>query len=181
MNTEITLYHRETTPMIIIVATLLLGLSSPLVSAGFVCLAMYHAAQTHDTVQVMVGACMAVIWPVGWIVAMLLGALHPLFGKTHIVVTPTCVCISKYLFSWCRKKYEFPNDGSVYFTVAACTHQCPAASSANQMGRGTTTSTEYHLLAVVRPTKRRIVLYSCYDEAKVKNLAEKLSNCTVAS
>ena len=181
MSTEITLYHRETTPTFIIVAALLLGITSPLVSAGFVWLAMYHAAETHDTVQVVLGACMAVIWPVGWIVAMFLGALHPLFGKTHIMVTPSCVRISKYLFSWCRKKYEFPNDGTVYFTIAACTQQCPTASSANQMGRGIPSATEYHLLAAVRPTKQRIVLYACYDEAKVKNLAEKLSECTVAS
>lgn len=81
---EFVLDNKHSTPLPIIVGTLLIGLTSPVFSYMFFRMSLYHLQETGDNVQVALCLSMAIVWPVAWGIALFLGALNPLFGKTVI-------------------------------------------------------------------------------------------------
>lgn len=164
---SITFDHKGSTPNFIIFITLVLGLTSPFASGGFAWLALYHLHETQDMLQVCLFGLFAVCWPLGWIVAMTLGALHPLFGKTVLTISEERIRIQKYLFRYCWKTYCLGNDARTTFALASRTEQRPGFQS-SMIRSGENLCTVYRL--EVRNGSRRIILHESYDKCKEETL-----------
>lgn len=155
--------NKKSTPIPIIVGTLLLGLSSPIVSTLAWRNLLYHLHETHDQIQVYSSLIFAVIWPVAWIFAMFLGAFNPLFGRTTINITKEHIEIRKYLFSICWKHFKCRNNNDTKLSIIQRTMQSPTHSSTNQMGKGNTTCTFWQL--ILRSRGKQCQIHESYDES----------------
>lgn len=159
MSRHIVCDNKKSTPIPIIISTLLLGLSSPVVSVLFWRLYLH---ETNDMLSAYAGLFMAVFWPLAWIPAMFLAALNPLFGKTSITIIKDDIEVRKTLFSVCWKCFQCKNDRDVNLSILQRTTQSPTHSSANQMRKGTTTCTYWQL--VLRSGKRQCHIHESYNE-----------------
>lgn len=174
MSFSVCFDNAKSTPKPIIVGTLLLGLSSPIVSFFAWRGALYHLYETNDMVQVVLFLFFVVIWPIGWISAMFLGALNPLFGKTIININNEHIEIKKYLFSLCWKYTRYANNESTILSILHQSEQRPVQSGANQIGSGCTTCTVYRL--IIRDKLKQCILHESYNENEEKILFNSVSN-----
>lgn len=161
----ITIKNNKSTPHPIVVATLLLGISSPIVSFLFWKGALYHMSETNDMVQVSLMLFFAIIWPLAWIAAMFLGALNPLLGKTIVEINKDSIEVRKILFSIQWKYVKYDNDKNTILSIVRNTVQSPTQSSANQIGRGSTTRIFYCLM--IRDGAKKCLVQESYEEDEV--------------
>lgn len=179
MSVEIKLNNRNSTPLPIIIGTLLLGITSPAASYALVQGVSYHLHVTHDMTPAIFFLLLAVMWPAAWISAMFLGALNPLFGQTEISISEKCIAVRKYLFRCCWKKLEFENDENTVVSLSSHTEQSPTHSSANQMGEGITTCTVYRL--AIRNGKRLCNLHESYNEDDERSILNDIHQAIQAT
>lgn len=174
---KFTITHRDSAPGVVIWLSLLMGLSSPVASGLFVWMARYHIAETQDMVQIVLAVGMAIIWPVGWLTAMVLGALHPLFGKTVVDVEREHIRVRKLIFSRSWKEHVFANDGETDFSLSCRTEQNPSPSHSNQMGKEMATLTIYRL--IIRRGQKRVRLHESYDKEAETALFEQMQQAAI--
>lgn len=171
--TSITLHNRKSTPIPIVVSTLLLGMTSPVVSfLLWQCVVLYQLHETNDTLQIIISILFAITWPMAWIFAMFLGALNPLFGKTTINITNEYIEVEKRLFSVRWKYFRCANNDSATLSILQQTHQSPTHSSANQMGKGSATCTYYRLM--LRHGTNHCLLHESCDESEETALLHRI-------
>lgn len=161
----IVINNKKSTPVPIVIGALLLGISSLIVSFLFWRGALYHLSETNDMAQVSIMLFFAVIWPLGWITAMFLGALNPLFGKTIVEINKDSIEVRKILFSIQWKYVKYDNNKSTILSIERNTVQSPTQSSANQIGRGNTSCVFYRLM--IRNGVKRCLLQESYEEEEV--------------
>ena len=162
MCVSIKIDNKKSTPLPIIVGTLLVGLSTPIVSFFAWRCFFYHLHETNDHINAYLFLIFAVFWPAAWIFAMFVGALNPLFGRTIINITKEHIEIKKYLFSICWKHFVCINDNEAKLSITQKTMQSPTHSHANQMGKGITTCTYWQL--ILRSRGKQCQIHESYDK-----------------
>ncbi|MBR5887602.1 MAG: hypothetical protein IKZ07_05270 [Akkermansia sp.] len=96
---------------------------------------------------------------------MFLGALNPLFGKTIVEINKDSIEVRKILFSIQWKYVKYDNDKNTILSIVRNTVQSPTQSSANQIGRGSTTRIFYCLM--IRDGAKKCLVQESYEEDEV--------------
>lgn len=160
----IVINNKKSTPRPIVIGSLLLGISSPIVSFLFCKGVLYHLSETNDMSQVSIMLFFAVFWPLAWITAMFLGSFNPLFGETIVEIKKETIIIRKKLFSMQWKHVKYDNKNTI-LSIVRHTMQSPTRSSANQVNRGSTSCIFYSL--IIRDGAKKCLLQESYDEEEV--------------
>lgn len=172
MPCNIKIDNKKSTPAPIIVGTLLVGLSTPVVSFYAWRCFFYHLHETNDHINAYLWLIFAIFWPIAWIFAMFVGALIPLFGRTLISITREHIEIRKCLFSVCWKRFICRNDDDANLSLTQSVMQSPTHSHANQMGRGSTSCTYWRL--ILRSGGKQCLIHESYEKNDELELLQKM-------
>jgi len=156
-----------------------MGITSPAASYVMVKGVGYNLRTTHDITAAIFFLFIAIIWPAGWITAMFLCALNPLFGQTEISISGKRIAVRKYIFCFCWKKLEFENDKNTLVFLSSRTEQSPSHSSANQMGKEIATCTIYRL--AIRNGRRLCHLHESYNEEAERSILNDINQAIEAT